>query len=154
MSYLRTEYHRNGKHRTPVEWYRCNITGEEICEAWPHYRVEGADVHISMGAIQHVLGPLYLKTAPVPIEIALADLAASCGAIPMGRTAISASVREIILERCGRACRRCGSVEHLQIDHIVAFKKGGTNDPDNLQVLCRSCNLKKGVRDNREFMRS
>jgi len=30
-----------------------------------------------------------------------------------------------------------------EIDHIVPISKYGNNDPSNLQVLCRSCNLKK-----------
>lgn len=31
-----------------------------------------------------------------------------------------------------------------QVDHIVPKAKGGKGEPDNGQVLCRDCNLKKG----------
>lgn len=31
----------------------------------------------------------------------------------------------------------------LTVDHIVPKAAGGTNDPDNLQVLCRGCNSRK-----------
>lgn len=45
-------------------------------------------------------------------------------------------------------CAHCGNKfrtrEHLQIDHIVPMAKGGLTVPENLQVLCRNCNLKKG----------
>lgn len=35
----------------------------------------------------------------------------------------------------------------IHIDHIMPLAKGGSNDPTNLQVLCRKCNLKKGQKD-------
>lgn len=40
-------------------------------------------------------------------------------------------------------CNYCGRLYDLQIDHIRPVSKGGTNHPDNLQLLCRSCNMKK-----------
>lgn len=45
-------------------------------------------------------------------------------------------------------CAHCGSKfktrEHLQIDHIVPMAKGGLTIPENLQILCRNCNMRKG----------
>ena len=35
---------------------------------------------------------------------------------------------------------------HLEVDHIIARRKGGTDAPDNLQLLCGNCNRIKGVR--------
>lgn len=35
----------------------------------------------------------------------------------------------------------CGSRFQIEIDHILPKAKGGTNDPQNLRVLCRSHNL-------------
>ncbi len=62
------------------------------------------------------------------------------------REAIPVAVREMVLERSGRQCVQCGSPEHLEIDHIRAWSRGGTNDPENLQALCRPCNRRKGAR--------
>ncbi|MHA1289185.1 MAG: HNH endonuclease [Candidatus Thorarchaeota archaeon] len=39
----------------------------------------------------------------------------------------------------------------MQVDHIAPRCKGGTNDLDNLQTLCRDCSLGKGNRDDTDF---
>lgn len=36
--------------------------------------------------------------------------------------------------------------QHLEIDHIISRRKGGTDHIDNLQLLCGSCNRIKGDR--------
>lgn len=65
---------------------------------------------------------------------------------PRGRFPISKRVRAIVLERDEFSCVHCGSNESLQIDHIHPVVLGGTSDLDNLQTLCRRCNLAKGPR--------
>lgn len=62
------------------------------------------------------------------------------------RKAISQSLRTAVYERDEYACARCGSRKMLQVDHIHPVELGGTNDPDNLQTLCKSCNSAKGAR--------
>ena len=46
----------------------------------------------------------------------------------------------------GAICDRCGATNKLTIDHIIPLARGGTNDLENLQVLCQSCNSSKGAR--------
>ena len=46
---------------------------------------------------------------------------------------------------CG-VCQVCGRAGH-QVDHIVALCNGGTDDDDNLQVICRPCHEDKTARD-------
>lgn len=58
---------------------------------------------------------------------------------------ISPEQRTAILEQFAYKCAECGATEDLTIDHKVPRVKGGSNEPDNLQVLCRSCNSKKGI---------
>lgn len=43
-------------------------------------------------------------------------------------------------------CATCGGREGLTWDHVVPVSRGGTNERRNLQILCRSCNSRKGHR--------
>ena len=54
-------------------------------------------------------------------------------------------IREQIIRRDG-CCQMCGSDERLSVDHIVPRTLGGDDNPNNLQVLCSSCNSSKGGR--------
>lgn len=45
-----------------------------------------------------------------------------------------------------RHCARCSSTTDLVVDHITSIARGGTNDRENLQVLCSTCNGQKGAR--------
>lgn len=63
------------------------------------------------------------------------------------RKSLSGKTRINVLERDGYTCQMCGATiddgVKLHIDHIIPVSKGGTNDMDNLQVLCHKCNLAK-----------
>lgn len=50
-----------------------------------------------------------------------------------------------VKSRDGAKCQACNTESDLQIDHIIPVALGGSDDIDNLQVLCRPCNQKKGV---------
>jgi 5-methylcytosine-specific restriction endonuclease McrA len=58
----------------------------------------------------------------------------------------------------GGHCAACGVFvdcdESYHIDHIKAWSKGGATELYNLQLLCPSCNLKKGARDLEELSSS
>ncbi len=71
---------------------------------------------------------------------------------PVVSRTISPQLRNEILERNGFTCQRCGAGPgdpdpfnpgrkvRLHIDHITPLSQGGTNNRDNLQVLCSACN--------------
>ncbi len=63
--------------------------------------------------------------------------------------------RERVFNRDGRQCMICGTDEgEMHIDHIIPRKVGGTHDLDNLRVLCKPCNLRKGVKNDGVFLGS
>lgn len=46
--------------------------------------------------------------------------------------------------RDGFHCGACSTTRNLQIDHVKPVSIGGLSDIENLQLLCGSCNSKKG----------
>jgi ATP adenylyltransferase len=66
---------------------------------------------------------------------------------------VPATTRYMILKR-DKICQLCGNTKNdapLEVDHIVPRSKGGTNDPKNLQTLCRPCNQGKSNLDDTDF---
>lgn len=63
------------------------------------------------------------------------------------RRIISGTTRQNVLMRDNYTCQICGATvkdgAKLEIDHIIPYSKGGSNDESNLQVLCQQCNREK-----------
>ena len=68
------------------------------------------------------------------------------------RRSISGTTRQNVLMRDNYTCQICGATvkdgAKLEIDHIIPHSKGGTNDENNLQVLCQQCNREKHNRSD------
>ena len=64
------------------------------------------------------------------------------------RKYVSDEIKEAVYERDNGSCKNCGAKEELQYDHIIPFSRGGNDTIDNLQILCRSCNLTKSNKYN------
>lgn len=58
---------------------------------------------------------------------------------------ISRKTRSEIYRRDGGRCVVCKSESDLTLDHITPTSKGGGNEAENLQTMCRSCNSRKGA---------
>jgi len=62
--------------------------------------------------------------------------------------------REYLLEKWNRQCAYCGIKDvPLQIEHIYPRALGGTNSITNLTLSCEKCNLKKGTKDLKDFLK-
>lgn len=62
-------------------------------------------------------------------------------------------LREYLLEKWGRKCAYCDrSGVALQVEHILARARGGSNRAANLTLACEPCNRAKGARDLKEFL--
>jgi len=68
------------------------------------------------------------------------------------RHSLSPQARYAVFKRYGFRCCQCGIVSRdgakLEVDHRTPVSRGGTNDPANLQTLCRECNRQKGNTTN------
>lgn len=56
---------------------------------------------------------------------------------------IPRDVRQRIWQKYSGRCAECSAADYLEFDHIVPVAKGGSNTDNNVQLLCRRCNLKK-----------
>ncbi len=74
----------------------------------------------------------------------------SCGSVywPYPRRIVKGKPfdRGKILKKYKYKCVQCSATERLEIDHIIPQCAGGADTEDNLQVLCKKCNMKKGGR--------
>lgn len=64
----------------------------------------------------------------------------------VGRQPIPGRLRHKVFQRDGYRCVECGATNKettLEVDHKIPVSKGGTNDINNLQTLCKACNRAK-----------
>ena len=58
------------------------------------------------------------------------------------------TIFKTLLHKYNFQCVKCGmsDIKKLTIDHVYPVSKGGTDDYNNLQILCKSCNSRKGAK--------
>ena len=92
------------------------------------------------------------KTGITICQCCITDFANQIGYFPPrqflpsdpNKVTIPEPLRWEIFERDNFTCQKCGSRRLLTIDHIIPKSKGGLTVKDNLQTLCKACNIKKG----------
>ncbi|MHB1556447.1 MAG: HNH endonuclease [Isosphaeraceae bacterium] len=55
-------------------------------------------------------------------------------------------VKREVWDRDGGRCVTCGNSDYLEFDHVIPHARGGSNSANNVQILCRRCNLLKSDR--------
>jgi predicted DNA-binding protein len=60
--------------------------------------------------------------------------------------AIPQEVRKVALEKSGHKCIWCGSTDRLEVDHKNGRYNNVSNNVNDFQILCKSCNDKKRER--------
>ena len=73
-----------------------------------------------------------------------------------GNGKINEAVKLELVASLGDSCGFCGEEDltksrRISFDHIEPFSEGGSDDINNLQILCRSCNAIKGNKPQHEF---
>lgn len=76
-----------------------------------------------------------------------------------GRVWSWGALAKYVFERDGGKCRRCGADDGgpahgnrysgWQVDHITPVRNGGTDDPENLRLLCHDCHVAVGYEQRR-----
>ena len=61
-------------------------------------------------------------------------------------------IREWLIAKCGgkAICAFCGcelADEDITLDHIIPFSKDGKDEPENMALACKSCNVQKADED-------
>jgi len=61
---------------------------------------------------------------------------------------------KVVFKRDNYTCAYCSQVGGiLEVDHIIAFSKGGDDDLSNLTTSCRKCNRQKKDKTVEEFLK-
>ncbi|MCB0391258.1 MAG: HNH endonuclease, partial [Bdellovibrionales bacterium] len=59
---------------------------------------------------------------------------------------ISKKLKYHIWQRDGGRCTKCGSRQHLNVDHVKPVALGGEANSENLRLLCQPCNQRQAIR--------
>ena len=140
---LKREDHRR------IDFEQCNRSAQ-ILDWIFHYqsRITAQELGDMIEALQSILHPManYCSNG-VDKEANGLSLLRQWLVPKAKRKPMKPSLRFEILKRDDYRCQMCGATAKdgakLEIDHITPVAKGGGNDADNLQVLCRDCNAGK-----------
>lgn len=59
---------------------------------------------------------------------------------------IQSEIRKIVWVRDEGMCKKCGSKDELEFDHMIPVSKGGNNTVNNIELLCKYCNRNKSAK--------
>ncbi len=77
--------------------------------------------------------------------VVLKPKSTSSAPAPDIKRCITARERRQVWKRAGSQCQNCGSTHALQIDHVQPRALGGSDEVENLRLLCRPCNQRAAI---------
>ena len=63
-------------------------------------------------------------------------------------------LKQMFLDIYGNDCKYCDkklNYRNIACDHVIPLTKGGDSLVENLQLICRTCNTRKGPLDEQDF---
>lgn len=127
-------------------WFRSNYASKRpaIRERQRAYAAKTSARNVRRAAEWHALHPESKRTA---VRNRRARLAGSSD------KHTRSDVLQLLIEQgsCCAACRADLSITGYHVDHAIPISRGGSNGKANLQLLCPTCNLRKGALTMDEF---
>ena len=125
---------------------RCSCCGKR---QWAPAATSQADQVLELLQDLEAIRRSYQRLTKEPLETTKLLVEGPDAPLPfeqMTRSQIPESCSAAVWRRDGGICVNCGAQHNLQFDHIIPLSRGGATSIKNLQLLCQSCNLSKGVR--------
>lgn len=138
-------YQKQYNENCPVELMNmCDHCYSDLPSAHPQLSIKEKDLHICTECIMDI-AECFIEFSRGGYIFWLEEMIQKYFKKKSNRKYLTKKMREKVLEKYHHSCLHCNTSENLSIDHIKPVSKGGTNKFSNLQILCKSCNSKKGV---------
>lgn len=135
-------------YKMELRWMECGCCGNPVSEYEPG--IEYKKLRTCSSCTLDLIGEAYHTSGVGGIQRILFKHLLETGHERRKRTPIRGyrDIFKTLLHKYKFSCVSCHetNVKKLSIDHIKPVSKGGGDDFSNLQIMCRSCNSKKGAK--------